>query len=83
MAITELETIKKEEPERLHIEMPRRAFLLKLGFVLKLRLLLCSWACRARYALSSFRNEGSFKSWISLGPVTSFPREPNAHGEIP
>ncbi len=73
MAITELESIKKEEPERLRIEMPRRAFLLKLGFVLNAIAAVFVGVPVLGYALSSFRNEGPFKSWISLGPVTSFP----------
>src|SRR5260370_27948372 len=73
MAITELESIKKEEPERLHIEMPRRAFLLKLGFVFNAIAAVFVGVPVLGYALSSVRNEGPFTSWITLGPLASFP----------
>ena len=73
MAVTELETIKKEQPQPLHIEMPRRAFLLKLGFLLNGIAAMFVSVPVLGYVLSSFRTEGPFKSWIALGPLGGFP----------
>jgi len=73
MAVTELETIKKEQPQPLHIEMPRRAFLLKLGFLLNGIAAMFVSVPVLGYVLSSFRTEGPFKSWIALGPLAGFP----------
>jgi menaquinol-cytochrome c reductase iron-sulfur subunit len=73
MAVTERETTMKEQPKALHIELPRRAFLLKLGFLLNgIAAMLVSIPILG-YVLSSFRTEGPFKSWIALGPLESFP----------
>jgi nitrite reductase/ring-hydroxylating ferredoxin subunit len=73
MAVTEPETIKKEQPQRLHIEMPRRAFLLKLGFLLNGIAAMFVSVPILGYVLSSFRNKGPFTSWIALGPLGNFP----------
>src|SRR5690348_17072508 len=67
MAIKELEVICEEVPERLHIEMPRRAFLLKLIAATLVSVPVLG------YVLSSFRNEGGFTSWIALGSLATFP----------
>ena len=73
MPITELETKKNEQAEKLHIEMPRRAFLLKLGFLLNGIAAVFVSVPVLGYVLSSFRTEGPFKSWIALGPLETFP----------
>jgi menaquinol-cytochrome c reductase iron-sulfur subunit len=73
MAVKELETNKKEEAETLHIQMPRRAFLLKLGFLLNGIAALFVGVPVVGYLLSSFRSKGPFESWITLGPLASFP----------
>jgi quinol---cytochrome c reductase iron-sulfur subunit, bacillus type len=73
MSVKEFEVISKEVPERLHIEMPRRAFLLKLGFLLNgIAATLVSVPVLG-YLLSSFRNDGGFTSWITLGSLATFP----------
>jgi nitrite reductase/ring-hydroxylating ferredoxin subunit len=73
MAVKELEVIKEEVPKRLHIEMPRRSFLLKLGFVLNGIAATAVSVPVLGYVLSSFRNEGGFTSWIALGSLATFP----------
>ena len=73
MAVKELEVISEEVPERLHIEMPRRAFLLKLGFVLNAIAAALVSVPVLGYVLSSFRNDGGFTSWIALGSLATFP----------
>ena len=73
MAVTEPETSKKEQPETLHIEMPRRAFLLKLGFLLNGIAAMFVTVPVLGYVLSSFRTEGPFLSWIALGALETFP----------
>ncbi len=75
MPITELETRKSEPAEPLHIEMPRRAFLLKLGFLLNGIAALFVSVPVLGYVLSSFRKEGPYRSWIALGPLTNFPQD--------
>ena len=73
MAVKEIEVISAEVPERIHIEMPRRAFLLKLGFLLNgIAATLVSVPVLG-YLLSSFRKEGGFTSWIALGSLATFP----------
>jgi nitrite reductase/ring-hydroxylating ferredoxin subunit len=73
MAVRELETIKNEMSEPPGAEMPRRAFLLKLGFLLNgIAAALVSVPVLG-YLLSSFRSKGPFTSWIALGPVGGFP----------
>ena len=73
MAVKEIEVISAEVPERLHIEMPRRAFLLKLGFLLNAIAATLVSAPVLGYLLSSFRKEGGFTSWIALGSLATFP----------
>ena len=73
MPITELENTKGEQAETKHIEMPRRGFLLKLGFLLNGIAAVFVSVPVLGYVLSSFRTEGPFKSWIALGPLESFP----------
>jgi nitrite reductase/ring-hydroxylating ferredoxin subunit len=73
MAVTEPETSKKEQPKTLHIEMPRRAFLLKLGFLLNGIAAMFVTVPVLGYVLSSFRTEGPFRSWIALGALETFP----------
>jgi len=73
MAVKELETIKKEKPETLHLELPRRAFMLKLGLLLNGVAAALVGVPVLGYVLSSFRTSGPYKSWISLGPVAGFP----------
>jgi menaquinol-cytochrome c reductase iron-sulfur subunit len=73
MAVTEIEVISEKTPERLHIEMPRRAFLLKLGFLLNGVAATMVSVPLLGYLLSAFRNDGGFTSWISLGSLATFP----------
>src|SRR6266700_2654053 len=73
MAVSELEVISEKTPERLHIEMPRRAFLLKLGFLLNGVAATMVSVPLLGYLLSAFRNDGGFTSWISLGSLATFP----------
>lgn len=73
MAVEELDTIKKERPETRRGGMPRRAFLLKLGFLLNgIAAALVSVPVLG-YLFSSFRGKGPFRSWVALGPVAGFP----------
>src|ERR1044072_4318743 len=73
MAVKEIKVISAEVPERIHIEMPRRAFLLKLGFLLNgIPATLVSVPVLG-YLLSSFRKEGVFTSWIALGSLATYP----------
>jgi menaquinol-cytochrome c reductase iron-sulfur subunit len=73
MAVKELETIKKEKTETLHLELPRRAFLLKLGLLMNGVAAAFVGVPVLGYVLSSFRTSGPYKSWISLGAVADFP----------
>ena len=73
MVVKELEVTTEKAPERLHIEMPRRAFLLKLGFLLNGIAATLVSVPLLGYLLSSFRNEGGFTSWIALGSLATFP----------
>src|SRR5260370_2651085 len=73
MAVTEIDVINERVPERLHIEMPRRAFLLKLGFLLNGIAATLVSVPLLGYLLSAFRNDGGFTSWIALGSLNSFP----------
>src|SRR6201991_3626928 len=73
MAVKEQKVIDEEVPERLPIEMPRRAFLLKLGFLLNAIAATLVSVPVLGYLLSSFRKEGGFTSWIALGSLATFP----------
>src|ERR1043165_4725904 len=73
MAITETEVISEKTPERLHIEMPRRAFLLKLGFLLNGVAATMISVPVLGYLLSAFRSDGGYTSWIALGSLATFP----------
>src|SRR5215471_1737750 len=73
MAVKELEVISETVPERLHIEMPRRAFLLKLGFLLNGVAATMVAVPLIGYLLSAFRNDGGYTSWIALGSLATFP----------
>ncbi len=58
MAVTEIEAVSEKVTERLHIEMPRRAFLLKLGFLLNGIAAVFVGVPVLGYLLSAFRNDG-------------------------
>ena len=73
MAVTELEVINETVPERIHIEMPRRAFLLKLGFLLNGIAATMVAVPVVGYLLSAFRSDGGYTSWIALGSLAAFP----------
>jgi menaquinol-cytochrome c reductase iron-sulfur subunit len=73
MAVKELDVITIENPERPHAEMPRRAFLLKIGFLLNGIAAVCVSVPVLGYLFSAFRINGPFQSWIALGPIGSFP----------
>ena len=62
-----------ENSEKVSAGMPRRAFLLKLGFVLNGIAGTLVAVPVLGYALSSFRHQESFTSWIALGPLDGFP----------
>src|SRR5215470_20327183 len=72
MAVRELDTQVKETPGVLHKKLPRRAFLLKLGFVLNGIAGVMVGVPVLGYLFSSFRTTGPFTSWIPLGPIGSF-----------
>src|ERR1041384_434109 len=73
MAVKEIEGIGEQGPARLHIEIPPRAFLLKLRLLPNA--IAATLVCLRvlRYLLSSFRKEGGFTSWIALGALATFP----------
>src|ERR1700752_141499 len=73
MVVKELDTNIKETQEVLHKEIPRRAFLLKRGFLLNGVAGALVAVPVLGYVLSSFRKTGPFESWIALGPIASFP----------
>src|SRR5258706_14393744 len=72
MAVKELEVISEKVPERLHIEMPRRAFLLKLGFLLNGVAATMVSVPLLGYLFSALRNDGGDTSWIALGSLNNF-----------
>lgn len=75
MAIREVDTIPVSGTEVGTRQTSRRSFLLKLGFLLNgIAALLVSVPVLG-YVLSSFRTEGSFRSWIPLGPLAGFPEK--------
>ena len=73
MAVKEFNTNIQGAPAPLAKEMPRRAFLLKLGFFLNGIAAVFVGVPVLGYLFSSFRKTGPFTSWISLGPVAGFP----------
>lgn len=73
MAVEELDTTITKTPAVLHEKLPRRNFLLKLGFLLNGVAGVLVGAPILGYVFSSFRNTGPYESWITLGPVESFP----------
>jgi len=73
MAVKELDTKIQGIPAPLTKELPRRAFLLKLGFVLNGIAGVFVGVPVLGYLLSAFRNDGGFTSWIALGSLNSFP----------
>jgi menaquinol-cytochrome c reductase iron-sulfur subunit len=73
MAVKELDARVKESQGALHKALPRRAFMLKLGLLLNGVAAAFVGVPVLGYVLSSFRTSGPYKSWISLGPVASFP----------
>lgn len=73
MSVKELDTITCEKAKAGIKETSRRSFLLQLGFILNGIAAVFVGVPVLGYVLSSFRNEGPFKSWIALGPLTSFP----------
>src|ERR1700746_769869 len=73
MAVKELDTkIQRIQPP-LPKELRRRAFLLKLGFLLNGIAGVFVGVPVLGYLLSAFRNDGGFTSWITLGSLNSFP----------
>jgi nitrite reductase/ring-hydroxylating ferredoxin subunit len=73
MAIRELDTLRRDEAVAKSSRTTRRSFLLKLGFLLNGIAAVSFSVPVLGYVLSSFRTDGPFKSWISLGPITDFP----------
>ena len=73
MAVKELDTKTQGIPAPLTKELPRRAFLLKLGFVLNGIAAGFVGVPVLGYLLSAFRKDGGFTSWIALGSLNSFP----------
>src|SRR5262245_4368476 len=73
MVVRELDTTTKATPDLLKKEIPRRAFLLKFGFLLNGIAAVFVGVPVLGYLFSSFRTSGSFNSWVTLGPVASFP----------
>jgi nitrite reductase/ring-hydroxylating ferredoxin subunit len=73
MSNTEVETTRSEPAKAQPIEIPRRAFLLKLGFLLNGIAAMFVSVPVLGYVLSSFRTHGPFQSWIALGPLETFP----------
>src|SRR5215813_6604511 len=65
MAVRELDTQVKETPGVLHKELPRRAFLLKLGFLLNGIAGVFVGVPVLGYVFSSFRMTGPFTSWVT------------------
>src|SRR5258705_3465944 len=75
MAVTEIEAVSEKVTERLHIEMPRRAFLLKLGFLLNGIAAVFVGVPVLGYLLSAFRNDGGVTSWIAPRSLHRFPED--------
>src|SRR5215471_3984578 len=73
MAVREPDTIPRATPAAAPKELPRRAFLLKLGFLLNGAAAVMVGAPVLGYLFSSFRTTGQFKSWVSLGSINGFP----------
>jgi menaquinol-cytochrome c reductase iron-sulfur subunit len=73
MAVKEFDTKINGVPAPLTKEMPRRSFLLKLGFLLNGIAAVSVGVPVLGYLLSAFRNDGGFTSWIPLGSLNSFP----------
>src|ERR1700750_3458979 len=72
MAVKEFDTKIEKASAPLTKELPRRAFLLKLGFVLNGIAGVFVGVPVLGYLLSAFRNDGGFTSWIALGSLDSF-----------
>jgi menaquinol-cytochrome c reductase iron-sulfur subunit len=75
MAISEVDTIPVKEAGVGARQTSRRSFLLKLGFLLNGIAALSVSVPVLGYVLSSFRTDGPFRSWISLGPLGDFPEK--------
>lgn len=73
MAVKELDAKMKESRGAVHQALPRRAFMLKLGFLLNGIAAALVGVPVLGYVFSSFRKTGPFESWISLGSLASFP----------
>ena len=75
MAISELDTRSSSATVRETGKTSRRSFLLKLGFLLNGIAAVFVSVPLLGYVLSSFRTEGPYKSWISLGALGEFPEQ--------
>ena len=75
MAIRELDTLPREGAVAETSGTTRRSFLLNLGFLLNGIAAVSVSVPVLGYVLSSFRTNGPFKSWISLGPLADFPEQ--------
>jgi menaquinol-cytochrome c reductase iron-sulfur subunit len=73
MAVKEFDTKIDGVATPLTKGMPRRSFLLKLGFLLNGIAATMVSVPLLGYLLSAFRNYGGFTSWIALGSLNSFP----------
>jgi menaquinol-cytochrome c reductase iron-sulfur subunit len=73
MAVKGFDTDMDEAPASLTKPLPRRAFLLKLGFLLNGVAAVFVGVPVLGYLLSALRNDGEYTSWITLGSLESFP----------
>jgi len=73
MVVKEIETKVLEIPAQSEKAIPRRTFLLKLGFLLNGIAAVFVGVPVVGYLFSSIRISGFPNSWITLGPIASFP----------
>src|SRR5258705_13982429 len=82
MAVKEFDTNINGAPAPLTKEIPRRSFLLKLGFLLNGIAATMVSGPLLGYLLSAFRNDGGFTSFIALGWLNSFPENQTRMAEV-